>query len=218
MPATIPSFPPFHSFYTFPLFHILPTCTTHRRQVISYLWPIWIIHFRCDPDSTLLSNILDNFQSILSTEYILNDPIFIRLSTFFIYIPFQRSRSRSRFTGHRNPTNEQEVRHGVYNWVLWSHRVQATPSRRPEKRVKKKSEGVRPRGGPSLNTMAAPFAQKWARKWQNTKIQHTMGLSLILHAGFIPMIGYHHVLMIIIAVAIILLCECLSYTLPSAGM
>lgn len=32
------------------------------------------------------------------------------------------------------------------------------------------------------------------------------------------MIGYHHVLMIIIAVAIILLCECLSYTLPSAGM
>lgn len=45
-----------------------------------------------------------------------------------------------------------------------------------------------------------------------------MGLSLILHAGFIPMIGYHHVLMIIIAVAIILLCKCLSCFMSSAGM
>jgi hypothetical protein len=31
--------------------------------------------------------------------------------------------------------------------------------------------------------------------------------------GFIPMIGYHHVLMIIIAVAIILLCECSKHSL-----
>jgi hypothetical protein len=32
------------------------------------------------------------------------------------------------------------------------------------------------------------------------------------------MIGYHHVLMIIIAVAIILLCECLSCSLIFLGM
>lgn len=32
-----------------------------------------------------------------------------------------------------------------------------------------------------------------------------------LFLGFVPMIGYHHMLMVIIAVAIILLCKCNLY-------
>lgn len=36
----------------------------------------------------------------------------------------------------------------------------------------------------------------------------------VWHKGFLPFLGYHHILMILIAVAIILLCKSLSHTRP----
>ena len=87
VPARIPPFLPFHSFYTFLSFIYFPPVLQASSHISDS-----IIHSRCEPGSRI-SIILGIIQIILKIKTILNDSTrsIIPPFAFFTHIPFQRS-------------------------------------------------------------------------------------------------------------------------------